>query len=78
MSAYLLEFVMDAPRPDLPETIWYELPREYEKYLYLGMESFVSALLPFAMGVGEPIEVSGSPTPMANGSSALTNPPIPR
>jgi hypothetical protein len=42
----------------VPDELWYEFPAEAEAMLYLGPEPFIAALLPFAMGIREPIQVS--------------------
>jgi hypothetical protein len=43
-----------------PEFAWFEFPEKYESFLYLGLEGFVVAMLPFAMMLNEDIIVQGA------------------
>lgn len=42
-----------------PDTLWFEVPEKFESMIYTGIESFVVALLPYAMRLGEDVHCDG-------------------
>lgn len=55
---------IDTPLPNLPQSLWYEVPEHYANFLDPGLDSFTTSLLQFAMALGEDIHVEGTLSPL--------------
>lgn len=51
------------PRPGIPETLWFQVDKEYAPCLLPRADAFLAALLPVASEMGEDIEIRGAVSP---------------
>lgn len=54
---------VEKSRKDYPEKLWFEVDQAHASMLYTGAESFVTALLPLAMCLGEDIHIDAPISP---------------
>jgi hypothetical protein len=50
---------LDRSTTEFPATLWFRVPARYAGHLTRRSDGFAAALLPLAMGLGEPLEVRG-------------------